>query len=49
VDDKGSIPDRDNDGIFYLRHCVQPGSGAHPDFYPVGTLGIKWRGREPDR
>jgi hypothetical protein len=37
---------------FSLRHCVETGSGAHPDSYLVGTrgsfLGGKLPGREAD-
>jgi len=32
--DWDSIPDRGNDEMFFLRHCVQSGgSGAHPASY----------------
>jgi len=24
-------------GNFFLHHCIQNGSGAHPASYPVGT------------
>jgi hypothetical protein len=34
---RGSIPDRGNDGNFFLRHRVQTGSGVHPASYPMGT------------
>jgi hypothetical protein len=30
MDDRSSIPGRDSDGICFLRHRVQTGSGAHP-------------------
>jgi len=36
-DDRGSIPGKDNDGIFTLR--VQTISGAQPASYSVGTGG----------
>jgi len=26
-------------GIFSLHHCIQIGSGAHPPYYPVVTVG----------
>jgi hypothetical protein len=26
-------------GNFYLHHCIQNGSGAHPASYPMGTRG----------
>jgi hypothetical protein len=37
---------------FSLHHHVQNGFGAHPDSYPMGTVGsfsgVKWPGREAD-
>jgi hypothetical protein len=30
---------------FSLFHSVQTGSGAHPNSYPMGTLGYSRRGR----
>jgi len=30
-------------GIFSLRYCVHPGSGAHPASYPMGR-GLFFRG-----
>jgi len=37
--DRGSIPGRDNDEIFSLRHRVQTGSGAHPVSSPMVNAG----------
>jgi hypothetical protein len=37
LDERGSIPSRDNDGILRPHHSVQTGSGAHPPSYPKGT------------
>jgi len=36
-----SILGRGNDGISYLRNCVQTGSGAHAASYTVGSGGVK--------
>jgi hypothetical protein len=33
------------DGNFSVLHRVQTGSGANPDFYPVGTWGSFPRGK----
>jgi hypothetical protein len=39
LDDRNSIPDRVDDGIFSLCHRVQTGSEAHPASYPMGLPG----------
>jgi len=39
LDDRGSIPGRDNDGIFSLRHLVHIGSGVHAVSYLMGIGG----------
>jgi len=39
LDDRGSVPGRDNNGIFSLLCRVQTSSVAHPVSYPVGTGG----------
>jgi len=36
LDVLSSVPGRDSDGNFSLRHRVQTGSGAHLASYPVG-------------
>jgi hypothetical protein len=38
LDDRGLIPDRSSD--YFLRHCLQTGSGAQPASYRMGTDGI---------
>jgi hypothetical protein len=30
--------DSRHEPIFFLRHCVQTGSGAHTDSYPMDTM-----------
>jgi hypothetical protein len=51
-DDRGSIPDRGNDGKFSPRHLVQTDSGTHPASYRMDTEaikpGVKPPGREAD-
>jgi hypothetical protein len=45
MDDRSSIPGRNNDRIFSLRHSTQTESGAQ--YVPeVLNLGVKWLGRE---
>jgi hypothetical protein len=39
LDDRGSIPNSVNDGIIFLRHLIQTGSGAHPAFYQTDSGG----------
>jgi hypothetical protein len=52
LDDRGSIPGRDNDGIFSLCLSVQTGSAAHPASYQMFRggfySGIKRPWREDD-
>jgi len=39
MEDRGSIPSGDYDGIFSLRHCVHTRSGSHPTSRQMGTGG----------
>jgi hypothetical protein len=52
LDDRGTIPNSGNVGIFTLRRRVQTGSGAHPFSSPVDkgapSRGVKRPGREAD-
>jgi len=45
MDDRGSSPGRDGDGIYSLCHSVWTDSEVHPASYPMGT-GVKRPGRE---
>jgi len=47
VDDRGSVPGRDNDGVSSLRHCVQTGTRVHPGSYQRGP-GVNRPSRETD-
>jgi hypothetical protein len=51
-DSRGSIPSRGSKRIFPLHNHVQTGTGAHPAFCPMGTMGfhrvVKPLGREAD-
>jgi hypothetical protein len=43
---EGSEFESQYDQEFCLLLVVQTGSGVHPTSYPMGTLGVKRRGRE---
>jgi len=45
LDDMGSIPERDGDGILSLHHSIHTDSGGHPASYPVGTGGSFTKGK----
>jgi hypothetical protein len=40
LDNRGSIPGKDNDGIFFLCHGIQTCSRARQGCYPVSTAGF---------
>jgi hypothetical protein len=37
MDDQGSIRERCGEGIIFVHHSVQAGSGAHPASHPMCT------------
>jgi hypothetical protein len=39
MDHRGSILGRGEEDMYFLRHSVQTGSGAHPCSYPMGIEG----------
>jgi len=49
LDDRGSVPRRGIDGIFFfsIRHCVQAGSGVHTASYTMGSEGSYPGGKAP--
>jgi hypothetical protein len=47
LDDCGSIPSRDREGIFLLCHNVQTDSSVHPASYSLGTRGKAANGTIP--